>query len=143
MGKGRKPFLYEAAVEKGVMGDDEYDLLEQIVDGLIVNALISDHRIDKAGYVRDFGLDREARIFEPLPRTQNPVDPTGLTVILEEADAETEGKTAAEGETVEAAEEEIEMDDTIDDEAPFIEEQEEGDEDVTDIIGDVEDEEEP
>jgi uncharacterized protein (TIGR02300 family) len=62
-------------------------------------------------------------------------------ISLEEADAETEGKTAAEGEAAEGAEEEIEMDD--DDEAPFIEEQEEGDEDVTNIIGDVEDEEEP
>ena len=64
-------------------------------------------------------------------------------ISLEEADAETEGKTAAEGEAVESAEEEIEVDDSIDDETPFIEEQEEGDEDVTDIIGDVEDEEEP
>jgi uncharacterized protein (TIGR02300 family) len=64
-------------------------------------------------------------------------------VSLEEADAETEGKTAPEGEAVEGAEEEIEMDNTLDDEAPFIEEQEEGDEDVADIIGDVEDEEEP
>ena len=63
-------------------------------------------------------------------------------ISLEEADAETEGKAVAEGEAVEGAED-IEVDDSIDDEAPFIEEQEEGDEDVTDIIGDVEDEEEP
>jgi len=58
-------------------------------------------------------------------------------VSLEEADAEAQGKKE---EVVEGAEEvEIEdegMDDT------FIEEQEEGDEDVTDIIGEVEDEEE-
>jgi uncharacterized protein (TIGR02300 family) len=64
-------------------------------------------------------------------------------VSLEEADAETAGKKPAEGEVVEGAEEEIELDEALEDEAPFIEEQEEGDEDVTDIIGDVEDEEEP
>jgi uncharacterized protein (TIGR02300 family) len=64
-------------------------------------------------------------------------------VSLEEADAETEGKKPAEAEVIEGADEEIEMDETLEDEAPFIEEQEEGDEDVTDIIGDVEDEEEP
>jgi uncharacterized protein (TIGR02300 family) len=63
-------------------------------------------------------------------------------VSLEEADAEAEGKKVVEGEPVEGAEdEEIELDETLDDDA-FIEEQEEGDEDVTDIIGDVEDEEE-
>ncbi len=63
-------------------------------------------------------------------------------VSLEEADAEAQGKKPAEGEAAEGAEEEIELDETLDD-AAFIEEQEEGDEDVTDIIGDVEDEEEP
>ena len=63
-------------------------------------------------------------------------------VSLEEADAEAQGKKPAEGEAAEGAEEEIEIDETLDD-AAFIEEQEEGDEDVTDIIGDVEDEEEP
>ena len=39
---------------------------------------------------------------------------------------------------------EIELEDeAIDDDATFIEEQEEGDDDVADIIGDVADEEEP
>jgi uncharacterized protein (TIGR02300 family) len=61
-------------------------------------------------------------------------------VSLEEADAEATGKKGAEGEVVETAED-IEVDETLDD-AAFIEEQEEGDEDVTDIIGDVADEEE-
>lgn len=56
-------------------------------------------------------------------------------VSLEEADAETAGaKTGAEGE-------EVEIDPAIDADA-FIEEQEEGDADVTDIIGDVDKEEE-
>jgi len=64
-------------------------------------------------------------------------------VSLEEADAEAQGKKPAEGgEAAEGTEEEIEIDETLDD-ATFIEEQEEGDEDVTDIIGEVEDEEEP
>jgi uncharacterized protein (TIGR02300 family) len=63
-------------------------------------------------------------------------------VSLEEADAEAQGKKTPEGEVVEGAEEEVELEDEGMDDAPFIEEQEEGDEDVTDIIGDVDDEEE-
>jgi uncharacterized protein (TIGR02300 family) len=62
-------------------------------------------------------------------------------VSLEEADAEAQGKKP-EGEAVEGAEEEVELEDEGMDDATFIEEQEEGDEDVTDIIGDVDDEEE-
>jgi len=62
-------------------------------------------------------------------------------VSLEEADAEAQGKKP-EGEAIEGAEEEVELEDEGMDDAPFIEEQEEGDEDVTDIIGDVDDEEE-
>jgi len=63
-------------------------------------------------------------------------------VSLEEADAEAEGKKP-EGEAAEGVEEEeVELEDEGMDDAPFIEEQEEEDEDVTDIIGDVEDEEE-
>jgi len=63
-------------------------------------------------------------------------------VSLEEADAEAQGaKKPAEGEATET-EEEVEMDESLDD-AAFIEETEEGDDDVSDIIGgDVEDEEE-
>ena len=63
-------------------------------------------------------------------------------VSLEEADAEAQGKKPGEVEPVEGAEEEIEIEDEPLDDAAFIEEQEEGDEDVADIIGDVEDEEE-
>ena len=69
-----------------------------------------------------------------------PETPEAEFVGLEEADAEVEGKK--EGEAVEGAEEEVELEDEGLDDAPFIEEQEEEDEDVTDIIGDVEDEEE-
>ena len=63
-------------------------------------------------------------------------------VSLEEADAEAEGKKAGEPEAAEAGDEDIEIEDEAIDDATFIEEQEEGDDDVTDIIGDVEDEEE-
>ena len=65
-------------------------------------------------------------------------------VSLEEADAEAQGKKPGEGEgeATEGGEEEIELEDEPMDDATFIEEQEEGDEDVTDIIGDVDDEEE-
>lgn len=63
-------------------------------------------------------------------------------VSLEEADAEAQGKKPGEGEAAEGAEDEVELEDEGMDDAAFIEEQEEGDEDVTDIIGDVDDEEE-
>ena len=64
-------------------------------------------------------------------------------VSLEEADAEAQGKKPGEAEAAEGAEEEeVELEDEGMDDATFIEEQEEGDEDVTDIIGDVDDEEE-
>jgi len=70
-----------------------------------------------------------------------PETPDAEFVSLEDADAEAQGKkTGAEG--AEAAEDEIEIDETLDD-AALIEEQEETDEDVTDIIGDREEEEEP
>jgi uncharacterized protein (TIGR02300 family) len=61
-------------------------------------------------------------------------------VSLEEADAEAQGAKKPE---VEAADvdEDVELDESLDD-AAFIEEQEEEDSDVTDIIGDVKDEEE-
>jgi uncharacterized protein (TIGR02300 family) len=60
-------------------------------------------------------------------------------VSLEDADAEAQGKK---GEAVEGADDDIEIDESLDD-AALIEEQEETDDDVTDIIGDREDEEEP
>ena len=62
-------------------------------------------------------------------------------VSLEDADAEAQGKKGA-AEVVEGAEDDIEIDESLDD-AALIEEQEETDDDVTDIIGDREDEEEP
>ena len=59
-------------------------------------------------------------------------------VSLEDADAEASGKKA-EGEVAEG-EDDIEVEET--EEAPFIEEQEEGDDDVTDIIGEGREDEE-
>ena len=66
-------------------------------------------------------------------------------VSLDEAEAEQQGKKPAATEATAAAgeEEEVEMDDESLDDAAFIEEQEEGDADVSDIIGEgVEKEEE-
>ena len=68
-------------------------------------------------------------------------------VSLEEADAEAQGKMTADGDVIGGAEEaEEEAGEEVEDaglnDAAFIEEQEEGDEDVTDIIGDVDDKEE-
>jgi uncharacterized protein (TIGR02300 family) len=63
-------------------------------------------------------------------------------VSLEDAEAEQQGKKPAGAEGAAGEEEEIEADESLDD-AAFIEEQEEGDPDVTDIIGDgIEKEEE-
>jgi uncharacterized protein (TIGR02300 family) len=62
-------------------------------------------------------------------------------VSLEDADAEAQGNKKG-AEVAEGAEEDIEIDESMDD-AALIEEQEETDDDVTDIIGDREDEEEP
>ena len=59
-------------------------------------------------------------------------------VSLEDADAEAAGKKV-EGDAVEG-EDDIEVEET--EEAPFIEEQEEGDDDVTDIIGEGREDEE-
>ena len=64
------------------------------------------------------------------------------TVSLEEADAEATGKVKTD---LPETEDDIEADETIDDEdddSTFIAEEEEGDDDVTDIIGDVSDDEE-
>ena len=84
-----------------------------------------------------------ARAAAPAPEEEvvTPESQDAEFVSLEDADAEAQGKKAPEGEAAEGADEEIELDEPLDD-APFIEEQEEGDEDVTDIIGDVEDDEE-
>jgi len=72
----------------------------------------------------------------PEPEVVAPETADAEFVSLEEADAESTGtKPGAEGE-------DIEIDPALDADA-FIEEQEEGDADVTDIIGDVDKEEEP
>src|SRR5262245_25912644 len=63
-------------------------------------------------------------------------------VSLEDADAEAQGNKKGSTEVVEGAEDDIEIDESLDD-AALIEEQEETDDDVTDLIGDREDEEEP
>jgi uncharacterized protein (TIGR02300 family) len=65
-------------------------------------------------------------------------------VSLEDADAEAQGKkpAAAEGATDTGDDEDVEIDESMDD-ATFIEDEEEGDADVSDIIGDgIEKEEE-
>jgi uncharacterized protein (TIGR02300 family) len=58
-------------------------------------------------------------------------------VSLEDAEAEQQGKAkpAAAAADVDTEDEDVEIDESLDD-AAFIEEEEEGDEDVTDIIGD-------
>ena len=87
--------------------------------------------------------DAGARAAAPVAEEEvvTPETPEAEFVSLEEADAEAQGKKTGEGEAVEGDEVEIEDDEGMDD-AAFIEEQEEGDEDVTDIIGEVDDEEE-
>ena len=78
------------------------------------------------------------------PETVAPETAEVELVSLEDAEAEAQGKkpAAAEGAEPAAEEEEVEMDESLDD-AAFIEEEEEGNADVSDIIGEgVEKEEE-
>ncbi|HUI15040.1 MAG TPA: TIGR02300 family protein [Xanthobacteraceae bacterium] len=80
----------------------------------------------------------------PVPAEEVAVPETAEveTVSLEEADAEAQGKKPAAAEPG-AEDEDVEIDETLDDDDTFIEEQEEEDADVTDIIGgDIEPEEE-
>jgi hypothetical protein len=71
-----------------------------------------------------------------------PETPEAEFVSLEDADAEAQGKKSVDGDAVEGGDDEIEIDQSLDD-AALIEVQEETDEDVTDIIGERENEEEP
>jgi len=85
---------------------------------------------------------RPAPVVEP--EVAAPETPEAEFVSLEDADAEAQGKkkTLAEGATAPEAEEDVEIDESLDD-AAFIEEEEEGDADVSDIIGEgIEKEEE-
>jgi uncharacterized protein (TIGR02300 family) len=86
--------------------------------------------------------DAAARAAAPAPKEEEVVPETQEAefVSLEDADAEAQGKKV-DAEVAEGGDE-IELEDEPMDDATFIEEQEEGDEDVTDIIGDVENEEE-
>jgi uncharacterized protein (TIGR02300 family) len=82
---------------------------------------------------------------KPVAQTESVVPETAEAefVSLEDAEAEQQGKKPAAGEAPAAGEEEeVEMDESLDD-AAFIEEEEEGSADVSDIIGEgVEKEEE-
>ncbi len=70
-----------------------------------------------------------------------PETPDAEFVSLEEADAEAQGKKPADADAI-AGDDDIEIDDEPIDDAALIEEQEELDEDVTDIIGEREENEE-
>jgi len=77
----------------------------------------------------------------PEPEAIVPETADAEFVSLEDAEAEQQGKKS-DGTVVPGDEEEVEADESLDD-AAFIEEQDEGDPDVTDIIGDgIEKEEE-
>lgn len=87
--------------------------------------------------------DQAARAVAKEPEVAAPETADAEFVSLEDADAEAAGSKKAAVPAVEG-EEDIEIDETLadDDDDTFIEETEEGDADVTDIIGDVADEEE-
>ena len=74
----------------------------------------------------------------PEPEVVVPETADAEFVSLEDAEAEQQGKkpAAAEGAAAPAEGEEVEIDESLDD-AAFIEEEEEGDPDVTDIIGET------
>jgi len=87
-GEGGKPFLQEAAIEIGVMGNNEHYPVEQVVYDAIIDAMTGNHRIGNAGNLRDLRRDRKTRVIEPFPRAEEFVDPPVLAVVFEEADAE-------------------------------------------------------
>ena len=73
----------------------------------------------------------------PEPEVIAPETADAEFVSLEDAEAEQQGKkTAAEGAAAAGDAEDVEIDESLDD-AAFIEEEEEGDPDVTDIIGET------
>jgi uncharacterized protein (TIGR02300 family) len=65
-----------------------------------------------------------------------PKTPDVELVSLEDADAEAQGKKPAAGKADAETEDDVEIDESLDD-AAFIEEEEDGDPDVTDIIGEA------
>ena len=99
---------------------------------MAVAALTSRSRPEPAAAPRPIAARQEEAV---VPETQD-----AEFVSLEDADAEAQGKKGAEA--AEGAEDDIEIDESMDD-AALIEEQEETDDDVTDIIGEREDDEEP
>lgn len=76
----------------------------------------------------------------PVQEVEAPETADAEFVSLEEADAEAQGKKAPADPAAES-DDDIEIDESLDD-AAFIPEEEEDNEDVTDIIGDVDNEEE-
>jgi uncharacterized protein (TIGR02300 family) len=76
---------------------------------------------------------------EPVAEVPEPQETEFVS--LEEADAEAQGKAKVPATEGAEGEEEIEMDESLDD-AAFIEPEEEGDEDVTDIVGEGREDEE-
>ena len=76
----------------------------------------------------------EAKVAPVVEPELEPVEAGAEFVSLEDADAEAQGKKA---ETPDAVDDDIEVeDDVADDDSTFIQEDEEGNDDVTDIIGD-------
>ena len=99
---------------------------------MAVAALSARSRPEPAAAPRPMAARQEEAV---VPETQDTE-----FVSLEDADAEAQGKKGAEA--TEGAEDDIEIDESLDDDAALIEEQEETDEDVTDIIGDREENDE-
>lgn len=95
--------------------------------------------------VRGRGEAARAAASAPSPSDATPEAETEELVSLEEADAE-ENSGKVKKAVVPESEDDIEIDDSLDDDedddSTFIADEEEGDEDVTDIIGDVGDDEE-
>ena len=77
----------------------------------------------------------------PIKEVAVPETQDAEFVSLEEADAEAQGKKTGDADAI-AGDDDIEIDDEPIDDAALIEEQEESDDDVTDIIGEREDNEE-
>jgi len=82
----------------------------------------------------------KAPVKEPVAEVIEPTETEFVS--LEEADAEAQGKAKAPAADGAEPDDEIELEDETLDDAAFIEQQEEGDEDVTDIVGEGREDEE-
>ncbi len=93
-GKDGQPPFQKASIERGVVGDDEHNLSQQVVHSSIVNTMPRNHLIGDPGEAGDFRRERNSGIFEPIPRADHPIDPSVASAILEHTHAKLDDPVA-------------------------------------------------